>query len=299
MLFALLSSMMMAARPNPNQRIPQTINKWSKGENINWMRLGANNIGTKTNDWREKFGALEEKIDVEVADELWDMLYAAKTVFHQDNLWIMTSSNDSLVAAMIDVEWAFDAVFMMYFIPMPGSRSLRGVQKKGLDIPMLNQVYNKTVGEKIKALLQVGGLRFDPGSEPVRFANAIKQWYNYNTVRWNDSDSLVEECPKKFLKSMGRNHKLADVKTEWCRVQNSISDFHNATKWIRDKGNTKMNKALDDFEGSLLDCFRKYVKEIYSVELNKMVYSEVMPLAVDVLCMEYVSAVEKKDEDKK
>lgn len=288
-LLVLMSSMTMAVYPKNN--VPPTLRKWMKGENINWTKAESRTGGEKGADWRDKFSSLEERVDAQTADMVWAKINTAKAAFHQENLWILTSGNDSLVAAMIDVEWAFDGMFVMYFVPAPGGRTLRSLASGGFDASKMSNAYNNTVGKKMEALLQVGGIEFDPRSESVRFANAIKKWTVYNTVGWNESDSLTEECPEKYFKHTGRNHQRADVRTEWVKVQNSIMDFREATKWVREKNNAKMNKALDEFEVSLMNYFRKYVREIHAVGMNVTVYSEIMPMAVDVLCMEYVSAI--------
>lgn len=296
--FSLLLLFASMTTLHPQNRVPKTLVRWQDGNNVNWKVFEKRCSGVRGEDWRDKFPQLVETIDTEKADELWKQIQMAKAAFHQDNLWILTSGSDSLVAAMVDVEWAFDGMFVMNFIRKPnsGGGHLKSTSGSAAGNVPLAVLYNESVARRIKELLSISGWEYNENCDSVRFAESVKIFCIYNTVRWNDSDSLVEECPARFFKIMGKGHQHADVRTEWCRIQNALRLFRDNTQWLRDKNNKKLNNALDDFETSLLSCFSKYTKNVYSSELSMSVYGEIVPMAVDVLCMEYMSAV--KDEKK-
>lgn len=297
LLTVLLAFTAASASLHSAPKVPPTISKWQSGAAVRWSDLNFKYSGVKGEDWREKFEQLADMVDGETADVLWGRITKAKVAFHQDNLWILTSGNDSLVAAMIDVEWEFDKIFLLYVKPKPGTRGLGGIKKDKFDEILFCSAYDMSVGAKVKSLMEVKSLRYDPESESVRLAECIKRWTAYSTVKWSDEESMVAECPDKYFKRMGRNHKRADVRDEWVRVQNGLEEFRKATQWIRERGDKKIEKAMEEWEESLMRYYSKYVQEMYTPDMREIIYGEVMPMAVDVLCMEYVTAVKKGEKN--
>ena len=297
----LLSALILCAFLPLSAKKPsiKSIDKWADASKINWT-IYDRMAGATHGDWQTHHPELvnmvdNNKINAGLINFLWQRTMAAKSVFHQENLWILTMSKDSATLAMVDVELAFDKLFIEYILPMPGN-SGRGLKTGGsasrLDDQKLNALYNKNVGEKIAVLRNVKGLRYYPNAESTLLAESVKKWYTYGTADWSEVE--VGECPEKYLKKPVRGHHRADIKTEWTRVQSTLAHFRESTKWLRDKEDSEINQLLDDCEKEFMNYFEKYRKGVYTEDASASYYSEVIPMAIDILCVDYSSLMRKR-----
>lgn len=293
--------MLCAFLPLAAKKTPiKSIEKWQDASKIRWAMYDRM-MGATQSDWQTVHPGLvnmvdENKINANVINILWQRTMAAKSSFHKENLWILTMSNDSATLAMVDVELAFDKLFIEYILPMPGNKG-KGLKNGGsaakIDDQKFNALYNQNVGEKIAVLRNVKGLKYDPDAESTQLADSIKNWYTYGTADWSEVE--VDECPEKYLKKPAHGHQRADIRTEWKRVQCTLVHFRQATKWLRDKEDKEINKLLDDCEMEFMNYFEKYRKGIYTEDASQSYYGEVIPMAIDILCVDYSRLMRKRD----
>jgi len=124
------------------------------------------------------------------------------------------------------------------------------------------------------------------------FDARIGIWYNYSSVDWKQLDTLyyrpyTGDWPEEYDACKDSSHRIDPI-TEidvhfWHLLQNARTKFHQDNLHLRQCGNQRVIRALNQTEAAFDTVFVHYMKDEYYLRARVDAYQEIMPKAIDKL----------------